>query len=147
MIIDVRKLKFSGKFESDFAFEYNKQGDLPEFYGIVLDGPVSVSGTSILQGDDVYIDGTVRCKIVGECARCLKKVEREWSCDFSVVYAITRQDEDDYLYQNGRVDLTPAVEDVILTSLPTVIYCKDDCLGLCPECGKDLNEGPCGCKK
>ena len=108
---------------------------------------MSVSGTSILQGDDVYIDGTVRCKIVGECARCLKKVEREWSCDFSVVYAITRQDEDDYLYQNGRVDLTPAVEDVILTSLPTVIYCKDDCLGLCPKCGKDLNEGPCGCKK
>ncbi len=147
MIIDVRKLKFSGKFESDFAFEYNRQGDLPDFYGIVLDGPVSISGTSILQGDDVYIDGTVRCKIVGECARCLKKVEREWSCDFSVVYAIIRQDDDDYLYQNGRVDLTPAVEDIILTSLPTVIYCKDDCLGLCPKCGKDLNDGPCGCKK
>ena len=147
MIIDVRKLKFSGKFESSFAFEYQKQGALPDFYGIVLDGPVSINGTSILQGDDVYIDGTLKCKIVGECARCLKKVEREWSCDFSVVYAITRQDEDDYLYQNGRVDLTPAVEDVILTSLPTVIYCKDDCLGLCPKCGKDLNEGPCDCKK
>ena len=147
MIIDVRKLKFSGKFESDFAFEYEDQGDLPTFYGIVLDGPVSVSGTSILQGDDVYIDGAIKCKIVGECARCLKKVEREWSCEFSVVYAVTRQDEDDYLYQNGRVDLTPAVEDAILTSIPTVIYCKSDCLGLCPSCGKDLNDGPCDCKK
>ena len=147
MIIDVRKLKFSGKFESDFAFEYDYQGDLPTFYGIVLDGPVSVSGTSILQGDDVYIDGAIKCKIVGECARCLKRVEREWSCEFSVVYAVTRQDEDDYLYQNGRVDLTHAVEDAILTSIPTVIYCKSDCLGLCPSCGKDLNEGPCDCKK
>ena len=147
MIIDVRKLKFSGNLESNFSFEYEKKDELPNFYGIALISPISVSGTSILQGDDVYVDGTIKCKIVGECARCLKKVEREWSCDFSVVYAVVRQDEDDYLYKNGRVDLTPAVEDAILTSIPTVIYCKDDCLGLCPKCGKDLNDGPCNCKK
>ena len=147
MIIDVRKLKFSGNLESNFTFEYEMKDELPNFYGIALITPITVSGTSILQGDDVYVDGTIKCKIVGECARCLKKVEREWSCEFSVVYAVTRQDEDDYLYENGRVDLTPAVEDVVLTSLPTVIYCKDDCLGLCPKCGKDLNDGPCNCKK
>ena len=147
MIIDVRKLKFSGNLESNFTFEYEMKDELPNFYGIALITPITVSGTSILQGDDVYVDGTIKCKIVGECARCLKKVESEWSCEFSVVYAVTRQDEDDYLYENGRVDLTPAVEDVVLTSLPTVIYCKDDCLGLCPKCGKDLNDGPCNCKK
>ena len=147
MIIDVRKLKFNGKLESDFSFEYQKTGELPGFYGIVLDGPITVSGTSILQGDDVYVDGTLKCKIVGECARCLKSVVFDWVSEFSAVYAVIRQDEDDYLYTNGKVDLTPAVEDAILTSLPTVIYCKEDCLGLCPKCGKDLNEGSCNCKK
>ena len=147
MVIDVKKLKRSGRYESDFSFEYTLNPELITLPGAVLNGPMNVSGTSILQGDDVYVDGTLRCKIVGECARCLKQAVYDWEAEFSVVYAVIRQDEDDYLYKNGLVDLTPAVDDVILTSMPTVIYCKEDCKGLCPICGKDLNESTCDCKK
>ena len=147
MIIDVRNLKRSGTSQCDFAFEYESNGSISEYYGTVLGGPVSVNVTCVLQGDDVYVDGTLKCKIVGECARCVKQVESDWSCEISAVYAVTRQDEDDYLYSNGRLDLTPAVVDTLITSLPTVIYCKDDCKGLCPVCGKNLNEGLCDCNK
>ncbi len=147
MIIDVRKLKFNGNFESNFAFEYYPEENLLNLPSAVLDGPVQISGTSILQGDDVYIDGTLKCKIVGECARCLKRAELNWSYEFSVIYAIKRQDEDDYLYVNGRVDLKPAVDDLLITSLPSVLYCKDDCKGLCHVCGQNLNDGRCSCKK
>lgn len=147
MVIDVRKLKFKGIYESDFSFEYNPASDLLTLPNAVFDGPVTVSGTSILQGDDVYVDGTVKCKIVGECARCLKEVRKEVISDFSVVYATEMQDEDDYLYSNGIIDLKLAVDDVILTDFPSVIYCKDDCKGLCPVCGKNLNDGSCDCNK
>lgn len=147
MIIDVRKLKFSGNLQSDFTFEYFPEENLLNLPGAVLDGPVQVNVTSLLQGDDVYVDGTLKCKIVGECARCLKSAELDWSCEFSVIYATVRQDDDDYLYVNGRVDLTPAVYDALITSLPSVLYCKDDCKGLCHVCGQNINEATCSCKK
>ena len=146
MDIDVRKLKFSGKDSMDFSFDYDEEENLVLTPNAVIDGNIHVSGTLELHGDDVYVDGTVRCKIVGECARCLKRAEHEFSSDFSVVYAIVRQDEDDYLYTRGVIDLTPAVNDVLLTDFPLVIYCKEDCKGVCPICGQDLNEGACNCK-
>lgn len=147
MIIDVRKLKFSENLESEFTFEYFPKVDILNIDSAVLDGPVTVNVTSQLQGDDVYVDGTLKCKIVGECARCLKKASVNFETEFSVIYAVERQDEDDYLYSNGRVDLQPAVDDFLITSIPSVIYCKEDCKGLCHVCGKDLNEGSCNCKK
>lgn len=147
MVIDVKKLKRSGRYESEFSFDYNVNPELITLPGAVLNGPMNVSGTLALHGEDVYVDGCLRCKIVGECARCLKSVNYDWVAEFSAVYAVIRQDEDDYLYKNGIVDLTPAVDDVILTNIPTVIYCKEDCKGLCPICGKDLNQSPCDCKK
>lgn len=147
MIIDVRRLKFSGKLDSDFSFDYFPEDSLLSLPGSVIDGPVKVTGTLALHGDDVYVDGTVSCTIVGECVRCLKRAEYKLISELNAVYATERQDEDDYLYSSGLVNLKFAVDDVLLTTFPSAIYCKEECKGLCPVCGKDLNEGPCACKK
>ena len=147
MIIDVRRLKYSGKLDSDFLFDYVPKDSLLSLPGSVISGPVKVTGSLALHGDDVYVDGVVNCAIVGECARCLKRAEYNLTAEFSVVYATERQDEDDYLYHSGLVDLKLAVDDVLLINFPTVIYCKEECKGLCPICGKDLNESSCDCKK
>ncbi|MBO7214873.1 MAG: DUF177 domain-containing protein, partial [Clostridia bacterium] len=121
--------------------------ELSTLPGATVQGAVKINGSLQLHGDDVYVDGTIACTIVGECARCLQETKVEFKEDFSVVYAVRREDEDDYLYKNGLVDLTPAVNDLIITSLPTVIYCQEDCKGLCPICGTNLNEKSCDCKK
>jgi uncharacterized protein len=147
MDIDVRKLKFSGKDCMDFSFDYTPEENLVLTPSAVIDGNIHVSATLELHGDDVYVDGVVNCAIVGECARCLKRAEYNLTSEFSVVYAIERQDEDDYLYHSGLLDLKLAVDDVLLINFPTVIYCKEECKGLCPICGKDLNESSCDCKK
>ena len=147
MVIDVRKLKFSGKYESDFEFEYYPTDNLVTIPNAVLSGAISVVGHLELHNDDVYVDGTVRCKIVGECARCLKEAVLNYQEDFSVIYATEIQEDDDYLYKNGLVDLKLAVDDLLLTSQPTIIYCVKDCKGLCPICGQDLNEKSCDCRK
>jgi uncharacterized protein len=44
------------------------------------------------------------------------------------------------------LDVMPQIQESIYTLLPTKILCRDDCKGLCPECGADLNEGTCSCK-
>src|SRR5207248_1598989 len=45
-----------------------------------------------------------------------------------------------------EVDLTAAIRQVVLTALPMVTLCREDCRGLCSQCGHDLNLGPCECK-
>lgn len=146
MVIDVRKLKFSGKTETDFQFDYLPNIDLLTLPGARFDGAVRVTGVLELHGNDAYVDGTIACTIVGECARCLRETRVDIKEEFSVVYATELQDEDDYLYKNGLVDLKLAIDDLIIITLPTVIYCREDCKGLCPICGQNLNDKSCNCK-
>lgn len=146
MVIDVRKLKYSGKDSMEFSFDYKFEEDLLLIPNADIDGCLKVSGTLELHGDDVYVDGTVNCKIVGECARCLKLAEYDFTADMSVTFVRANPDEDDYLYSSGVVDLRQAVKDVFLTNTPPVIYCSENCKGLCPICGCNLNEKGCDCK-
>ena len=56
-------------------------------------------------------------------------------------------DQDDELYPivDDVVDFGPLVRDAIVLELPMAPLCRDDCSGLCPECGANRNEGDCGC--
>jgi uncharacterized protein len=48
-------------------------------------------------------------------------------------------------YDEDRVDITQVVYDQILLEVPLICLCRKDCKGLCPDCGENLNLGPCGC--
>lgn len=55
------------------------------------------------------------------------------------------EDDQEYLtYSGDEIDLTQSVQESLFLALPMKPLCKTDCLGLCPQCGHDLNEGPCG---
>ncbi len=148
MDIDVRKLKFSGKDCMDFSFDYTPEENLVLTPSAVIDGNIHVSGTLELHGDDVYVDGKVDCKIVGECARCLGKATYDYSEELSVTFVRSNpnEEEDEYLYTSGVVNLRQAVRDLFLSTCPPVIYCDENCKGLCPICGCNLNEQDCDCK-
>lgn len=146
MIIDVKKLKLAGKTQGEFEFSYIPKTNLLTLPNAVIDGTVNVKCSLILQGNDVYSDLTVGCTIVGECARCLKEARYKFLKEASVRFVVSDPEEDDYLYKKGLVDLTEAVNDIIITEEPSVILCKEDCKGLCPVCGADLNCKDCGCK-
>jgi uncharacterized protein len=146
MKIDVRKLKYSGKFESDFEFDYIPQSDIVLIPDARIDKLVKVKGSLELHNEDVYVDGTVECTIVGKCARCLEDAEYFFKRDFSFKFVLFDADEDDYYYKSGVVDLTDAINDVFYTEMVTSIYCNDDCKGLCPTCGANLNKTTCSCK-
>jgi uncharacterized protein len=57
------------------------------------------------------------------------------------------EDEDVYLVDaDHHINLSPALRELVVVSTPMRVLCKMDCKGLCPECGKDLNAGPCDCE-
>ncbi len=98
----------------------------------------------------IEVGGTVRSAWTGDCRRCLRPVEGELSAQVRELYRPVEtagtDDEDTYALGTDFLDLAPLARDALLLSLPLAPLCRDDCAGLCPSCGADLAEGPCGCE-
>lgn len=125
----------------------------PLFAGLeaALAEPVRVEGR--LQGTGegrYYWHGHLRTAIAGECRRCLTPVTAPVAVEVGALFtsdADTADDPDAYRLQSHdtEVDLRPVVREELALAVPRFVLCRDDCRGLCPSCGKDLNAGPCGC--
>ena len=90
--------------------------------------------------------GTVRAPWVGICRRCTVAVSGELAIAVSERFADPPLAEDDlYPIVDDTVDLGPLVRDAIVLELPMAPLCREDCRGLCPQCGADRNESECGC--
>ena len=97
-----------------------------------------------------YIVLTANCSVhyVTECARCLEKLDGTCEIEFvrTVALSLEGQDEnDEYILvgENSVLNIDEDVKEEIFLSLPTRSLCKDDCKGLCPECGANLNQTKC----
>ena len=99
------------------------------------------------------LSGTASCTAHASCARCLAPATLEISGDVEGYYSLEpvdtlegyEQDEFDCLDEDGKFDAAGPIEAALVYATPFVILCKEDCKGLCPTCGADLNEGPCAC--
>ena len=143
MVIDVRKLKYSGKEECSFHFEYEAKDSDITLPNAEYKGVVKVNGTLTLSGKDVYVDGEIEYSIATKCSRCYDDVIFHNIVEFSENFSETDENEDSYRFKKGLVDLTEMVDEKLLLSLPFAVYCKEDCKGLCPECGANLNHTKC----
>ena len=118
---------------------------LPE--GIVYDLLLTNTGEAIL------LTGTVKAKAQTECDRCLAPVTFDVAGEVEGYYLLEQsedvegyeRDEFEVISSDGSFDIAPAIQAALVYATPFVIVCKDDCKGLCPHCGADLNEGPCSC--
>ena len=118
---------------------------------IALKQPVVVAGRlqSIGEGR-FYWQGTARTVVEGECRRCLTPVATPLQLEIGVLFTQDPEaldDPDSYpvAADATEIDVTPAVREELVLAAPRYVVCRDDCKGLCPQCGKDLNAGPCGC--
>ena len=109
---------------------------VPEGGDVALD----VRLESVMEG--VLVSGTVTASVAGECARCLDPLTDRLEVELTELYAYpdtaTEQSTDpDEVSRviDDLVDLEPLVRDAVLVALPQVPLCRDNCLGLCPECG------------
>ncbi|WP_198535557.1 YceD family protein [Streptomyces caatingaensis] len=111
---------------------------------------------SVMEG--VLVTGTARAPLTGECVRCLEPIERELEADFQEMYSYpdadargriaaadddAEDDEEDMLFlEDDLFDLEPVLRDAVVLALPLQPVCREDCPGLCSECGARLADEP-----
>ena len=100
-------------------------------------------------GDKVSIKGKVTSTVTSRCAKCLEPVTMQLEAEIDALYArqIDPDDPDLYSFEGSKADLTDAVRDALLLELPYRFLCSEDCKGLCPNCGVNLNLGSCTCQE
>ena len=146
MILDLKKLKRSGKDSEDFFFEYIPEETSVDIPSAKIKDAVKVNGTVTLTGaHSCFIEGEVIFTIAGECTRCLADTENTYAAQFQE--GLEENNPDGYSVKNDTVDLTVIVDDLIAMNGPVSFLCKEDCKGLCAGCGTNLNDGECKCKK
>lgn len=123
----------------------------PITYGgreLILIGPAEVSGTVTGDGKSFTVCGEGHVVFTGQCDRCLEQYEKPFSFSFEERFVREEaEDEDSYPYCGDELDIGQAFLDNMLLSMPMINLCREDCLGLCPQCGANLNHGTCGCLK
>ena len=119
-----------------------------------LNGHVRMRRTN--QG--LLVDGWVELTLELSCDRCLKEFELPVHVNFEEQFYPTVDvvsglplapfDEDEIFPIDARhqVDLTEAIRQNLLLNLPMMVVCQEDCKGLCPQCGQNLNLGSCECE-
>ena len=94
--------------------------------------------------EGVLVSGTVAAQLRGECARCLTKLADEAEFDLQELYFYPGNEvsEEESLVIDETIDLDEALRDAVVLDLPFTPLCREDCLGLCPVCGFNLNDDP-----
>ncbi|MFB9473401.1 YceD family protein [Nonomuraea salmonea] len=95
---------------------------------------------AVMEG--VLVSGTAQAPLAGECARCLDPVSSEIQVDLQELFFYSDEDasEEDSLLDGELLDLEPTFRDAVVLALPLSPVCREDCAGLCAECGVKLAE-------
>jgi uncharacterized protein len=154
MQIELEKLE--GR-KGDFAHVYQPDELNPVDERVNLTEPVAVKGQVRLAGNEVFVSGHVETRAQLECDRCLKPIELPVSADFALDYiteadyesssaaALNEEELSVAVFDGESIDVDEMVKEQILLAVPARTLCREDCKGMCPECGIDLNTGQCNC--
>lgn len=138
----------------DVAFDLSDTWSEDRWNGdaIAYTAPVTLSGTYMLADETVIVRGVARTQITSPCARCLKPTVTAVEADVEEAFfrdtdGTLEVEEDQFKYSGHTLELDDAVRSALLLELPSRIICREDCRGLCSQCGCDLNINECSCQK
>jgi uncharacterized protein len=141
-----------------FANSYRPAELNPVDDRVSLKSEATVSGKLNLAGSELFVNGHVEGEAQVECDRCLKPIDVKVDTDFSLEYITGSDYESSQVAELGEevmavsvfdgeaIDVDEIVKEQIVLAIPTRRLCSEECKGLCPECGIDLNSGDCNCK-
>jgi uncharacterized protein len=143
-----------------FKHQY-KAGELDtREYDFELEEAPLVNGRATRAGQDVRLRGEIKARISAPCDRCLSEVAITAEIPFDLFYEpaspgadqvgereLRERDLDFGVYENDQIDLDELVLEQLELSLPSRVLCREECRGLCPQCGADLNVEQCECKQ
>jgi uncharacterized protein len=131
--------------------EFNEAADEP---GVSLAGPLRFMHVT----NGVLVQGELKAVVTLPCVRCLEPVEApievaveetfEPTIDVMTGQSLRPEEEDRALWidEHHILDLQEVLRQDVLVAIPVHVVCSSDCRGLCPTCGKNLNEGDCDCE-
>lgn len=117
---------------------YEPKGLDLEFVDLHYTIPITMEGTVEKGPDTVSFRGALKSKVEQICGRCLKKIEEPVDKPFSLYYEIKDKDV---------IETIDDLRELLILEHGVVYRCTENCRGLCPQCGVDLNETQCRCPK
>ena len=149
MLLNVKPILHTPGKRLDFQFELDLS-DM-EFSGrYPISRPVAVSGEVRNTAGILELSLNARSTLDAVCDRCGKACVQEKDVPFACMLAEALQNEENdeiVLLEDGMVDTGDLARTAFILDMDTKTLCSEDCKGLCPRCGADLNLGPCSCKK
>ena len=123
-------------------------------YGFITRSPVHMR-FSKLSPKTVRFRVQFSCVLSAECSRCLEAVELPIEIDTELELVVdgeggacTADDDEKLSYvESYELDVDGFIREELMIGFPLQVLCSDDCKGLCPVCGKNLNKGECGCDR
>ena len=143
--VETKAARVDGKLASDDPVWL--EGDPLPADGLIVTGRLSSAGE-----DKFYFSGRMSGEGEEDCRRCLTPARAKVDEELHLLFADANDEESDesdvYMLQPRAttIDLRPALREQWLLAAPGFALCREDCKGLCPKCGADLNLGPCNCK-
>jgi uncharacterized protein len=155
--LELHPVEFAEKFEPgaiDLGSEYRQRT------------PIQTSGRADLVEEhhgkhkviqDIRIQGRLATNLELSCARCLEPITQDVKREFDLLYrpqgsdagrdemSVTDAEAEIGYYEGKGISLEDVVREQILLAVPVKVTCRENCQGLCPHCGKNLNEGSCNC--
>lgn len=117
-------------------------------------GDISIRATILIEGNSLLLELQAEFQGRFRCDRCGQAFLREQRCgeNFPFVFEETSapsKERDVAVIPKGTIvlDISQEIRDLVLLGLPYRLLCKEDCLGLCPQCGADLNKQQCKCTR
>jgi uncharacterized protein len=157
MIISLVRLPADGlRFEHQY-----RAGELDtRSFEFELQEPPVVTGRVDRAGMDMRLRGEIKATLVAPCDRCLNEVQIRVEIPFDLLYApedpggsgtgeveLHSRDLDFAVFENDEINLDEMVLEQMELNLPSRVLCRQDCRGLCSQCGVDLNVEQCDCQK
>ncbi|MEG1501566.1 MAG: DUF177 domain-containing protein [Clostridiales bacterium] len=153
LIINVAKIKSIPQYSEKVSIEGHI---LPENYGypdLWLDGPVAFCGDMTNQKDYLLIRGKITAVLHLICDRCGEPFSFPIAADFEEAYShmADQPDKDGqrdiHLFDREEIDISAEILKQIFLEMPMKNLCQEDCQGICPVCGVNLNLEQCCCQK
>jgi DUF177 domain-containing protein len=120
-----------------------------ELIGVPQGADLTLDLTMQSVSEGVYVSGTATAPLEGECGRCLRPIDDTLVVDIAELYAYensttveTTEDDEVGRVQDDLIDLEPVLRDAVVLALPVNPVCRQDCPGLCPECGVSWDDLP-----
>ena len=158
MKLDLRTLLAGECRTLPFQFPLDPPDDTEDpgsiLYGVRFPSPMEASGEVVNSAGYMRLRLDLSLDFVAPCARCLADVAGTYRFSLEKTVATPKMLEgldedkiDEYaIVEDGFLDLDEPARSLLLSEFPSRVLCREDCRGLCPTCGKDLNEGPCSCE-